>query len=91
MWWTFTLKHIVIGLLVREAANVADGRRQQTHVSPVRETRAVPRRPCFFHGERARSRGARIAEKPPSPVCTRTRLVRAVAGARVRANRSGRV
>lgn len=30
---TFTLKHIVIGLLVREAANVADGRRQQTHVS----------------------------------------------------------
>lgn len=80
---TFTLKHIVIGLLVREAANVADGRRQQTHVSLLETSSS-----SFTSGSRlavTKSIGAGIAEKPPSPYAYA--IGRAAVEACVRTNR----
>lgn len=73
----------MIGLLVREAANVADGRRQQTHVSLLETSSS-----SFTSGSRlavTKSIGAGIAEKPPSPYAYA--IGRAVVEARVRTNR----
>lgn len=73
----------MIGLLVREAANVADGRRQQTHVSLLETSSS-----SFTSGSRlavTKSIGAGIAEKPPSPYAYA--IGRAAVEARVRTNR----